>query len=520
MTTPTGLFDKRFIGRDLRAGVVVFFIAVPLCLGIAIASGAPPISGLIAGMVGGVVVTLVSGSSLSVSGPAAGLTVIVLGAIEQFGYEGLLFATLIAGGLQLLLGVVKFGVISSYVPNGVIKGMLAAIGLILIGTQIPLALGHGTGGEASISTPGALIDGIEPLALIITGIGLAILVLFETPMIKNNAVLHNLPGPLLVVVFGIALSVGVEAVGSSLALSEAAHVQLPGLNGPMDLLGALQLPDFSLWLTPGIYMTALTIALVASLETLLCIEAVDNMDPMGRASPRNRELTAQGMGNMVCGAIGGIPVTSVIVRSSANLQFGGRTRLASLTHGILLIVSVAFLAFALEQIPLACLAAILLHTGYKLAKPALVSEQFRRGWYAFIPFMVTIGAILVTDLLVGVLIGMMVSTYFLVQANYQSALTFTKSGDHNLLRLNTQVSFLNRQEMRDYLALVPNGGYLIVDAWDAQFIDPDIREDLDHFAERAHERDITVEFKHYTTEEGERTKQEAAEMSKAAPQTT
>lgn len=516
MSTATGLFDKRYFGSDLRAGIVVFFIAVPLCLGIAIASGAPPISGLIAGMVGGVVVTLFSGSPLSVSGPAAGLTVIVLAAIQEYGYEGLLFATLVAGVLQLMLGLVKFGVISSYVPNGVIKGMLAAIGLILIGTQIPLALGHGTGGEAGLSTPGALIDGIEPLALIITGIGLAILILFETSAIKKNALLGNMPGPLVVVALGVAISVGAEASGASWALREAAHVQLPGLDGPMSFLSAFQLPDFSLWLTPGIYMTALTIALVASLETLLCIEAVDNMDPLGRASPRNRELTAQGMGNLVCGAIGGIPVTSVIVRSSANVQFGGRTRTASLTHGVLLVVSVALLAFALEEIPLACLAAILLHTGYKLAKPALISEQFRRGWYCFIPFMVTIGAILVTDLLVGVLIGMMVATYFLIQSNYQTALKFTQSGDHNLLRLNTQVSFLNRQELRDYLALVPEGGYLIVDAWGTQFIDPDIREDLDHFAERAHERDITVEFKHYTTGENERGEQEAAEMSKAA----
>ena len=241
----------------------------------------------------------------------------------------------------------------------------------------------------------------------------------------------------------------------------------------------------------------MTIALVASLETLLSIEAVDDMDPLGRTSPPNRELRAQGLGNMVSGFIGGLPITAVIVRSSANVQFGGRTRLSSFIHGVLLTASVAFLAFALEQIPLACLAAILLHTGYKLARPALVMAQYRRGWQRFIPFVVTIGAILVTDLLAGVLVGMLCATCFLVRANYRSALSFTRSGDHALLRLNTEVSFLNRQELRSHLAGVPEGGTLIIDASATRFMDADIREDIDRFIESAGARAITVELKHY-----------------------
>lgn len=497
MNPISNLFDTRYIGRDVRAGIVVFFVAIPLCLGIAIASGAPPISGLIAGMIGGLVISLASGSQLSVSGPAAGLTVIVLAAIEEFGYGGLLFATLLAGGLQLLFGVLRLGIIGAYVPNGVIKGMLAAIGLILIGTQIPLALGHGAETEAGLADPQALFAQISPLAVLITIVGLAILLGFETAAVQRRPWLRIIPAPLIVVVFGVAVSAVAAATGSSLALDATRHVQLPGIEGPVSLAQTLRLPDFSHWMTPGIYLTAVTIALVASLETLLSIEAVDDMDPLGRTSPPHRELRAQGLGNMVSGLIGGLPITAVIVRSSANVQFGGRTRLASFTHGILLVASVAFLAFALEQIPLACLAAILLHTGYKLARPALVMAQYRRGWQRFIPFVTTVGAILATDLLVGVLIGILCATCFLVRANYRTALSFTQSGNHSLLRLNTEVSFLNRQELRDYLAQVPDGGELIVDASASRFIDADIREDIDHFVEGAGNRGITVELKHY-----------------------
>ena len=496
MLDKNAFVDTRYLGRDLRAGIVVFFVAIPLCLGIAIASGAPPIAGLIAGMIGGLVVSLASGSQLSVSGPAAGLTVIVLGAIEEFGYGGLLFATVIAGALQLVFGLLRFGGIGAFIPTGVIKGMLAAIGLLLIGTQIPLALGHTADTEAALTAPTSLLEGISPLAIVITLLGLAVLAGFETRFVQRRAWLRIIPAPLVVVGLGMVISAIASATGSSLALGADRHIELPGLDGPASLVGALQLPDFSQWLTPQIYVVGITIALIASLETLLSVEAIDELDPLGRTSPAHRELGAQGIGNMLSGLVGGLPMTAVIVRSSANVQAGGRTRLASFVHGVLLTASVAFAAFALELIPLSCLAAVLLYTGYKLAKPALIAAQYRLGWQRFIPFAITIVAILATDLLKGVLIGLLCATYFLIRANYRSALSFTCTGPHCLLRLNTEVSFLNRNELRGYLASIPDGGELIIDASATRFIDPDIREDIDRFVDGAAERRIEVELRH------------------------
>lgn len=496
MSKETSSFlDTRYFGRDLRAGIVVFFVAIPLCLGIAIASGAPPLSGLIAGMIGGLVVSLLSGSQLSVSGPAAGLTAIVLGVIHSYGFGGLLFATVLAGILQVVLGYFRAGVIGAFVPTGVIKGMLAGIGLILIGTQIPLALGHGAESNVNLTEPLELLAPAAPLAIFITVLGLALLFAIDGKLGERFPALRVVPAPLIVVVLGVVISWVAGMMGSGYALNESQHVQLPGLEGPASFFAALQLPDFSYWSEPGIYISAITIALVASLETLLSVEAVDEMDPLGRKSPTHRELKAQGAGNFISGLIGGLPMTAVIVRSSANVQSGGRTRLASFIHGILLVVSVAFLAFALETIPLAALAAVLLYTGYKLAKPALMLAQYRAGWQRFIPFVVTILVLLYTDLLTGVVAGLLVATYFLIKANYHSALSFTQNGDHGLLRLNTEVSFLNRQELRNYMHSVPEGGHLVIDASSTRFMDTDIREDIEHFVDGAEKRDITVELR-------------------------
>ncbi|RJS91637.1 SulP family inorganic anion transporter [Salinisphaera sp. Q1T1-3] len=494
-TSTASAGPARYLARDIRSGIVVFFVAIPLCLGIAIASGAPPLSGLIAGMVGGLVVAWASGSQLSVSGPAAGLTAIVLGVIESYGYGGLLLATALAGVFQIALGLLRMGVIGAFVPSGVIKGMLAGIGLILIGTQIPLALGHGASTEAGLTTPDALLAGVSPLAVAITLVCLAILVLFETPWVKNRPSLSVLPAPLIAVLVGVAMSLGARVFDIGMTLSPAQHVQLPGLTGPQAFFDALQLPSFGHLTTPGIYIAAATIALVASLETLLSVEAVDEMDPLGRTSDTHRELKAQGLGNLVSGLIGGLPMTAVIVRSSANVQAGGRTRLASFIHGILLLVSVAFLAFALETIPLAALAAILLFTGYKLARPALIAAQYRAGWRRFLPFAATIVAILATDLLIGVLTGIAVALYFLVRAHHGGAMQSTHHGDHVLLRLNSEVSFLNRQDLRDRLARVAPGGHLIIDGSANRFMDPDIQEDIDHFISGAPGRGITVELR-------------------------
>ncbi|WP_110709776.1 SulP family inorganic anion transporter [Salinicola sp. CR57] len=492
---PTTL-SLRHLSRDIPAGIVVFLVAIPLCLGIALASGAPPIAGLVAGMVGGLVVTMFSGSALSVSGPAAGLTVIVLDAIEQLGsFSAFLIAVVLAGALQLLMGIFKLGRIGAFVPTSVIKGMLAGIGLILVLGQFPMALGHPLEDMPSITEPFALFSGISPLATLIALFSLTLLVLWEQPVIKRHRALALIPGPLLVVLGSIAIDRLVGGVMPGRALGAGHHIDLGGLSGPSELIAQMTRPDLGALANPAVYTVAITIAIIASLETLLSLEAIDKLDPLKRHSPPHRELKAQGIGNMVCGLVGALPVTAVIVRSSANANAGGRTRLSSLIHGGLLLVSVAFLAVWLELIPLATLAAILLHTGYKLAKPALFMEQYREGMRRFIPFTVTVITILATDLLMGVLVGLVCSLYFLLQSGYRSAITCTRRGEHMLLKFQQDVSFLNREEMRQCLDAVPDSGDLIIDARGANYIDPDIREDIDRFVDNAAARGIVVELR-------------------------
>ncbi|WP_280337696.1 SulP family inorganic anion transporter [Salinicola acroporae] len=447
-------------------------------------------------MVGGLVVTMFSGSALSVSGPAAGLTVIVLDAIEQLGsFAAFLIAVVLAGALQLLMGIFKLGRIGAFVPTSVIKGMLAGIGLILVLGQFPMALGHPLEDMPSITEPVALFSDISPLATLIALFSLALLVLWEQPIIKRNRALALIPGPLLVVLGSIAIDRLVGGVMPGWALGTGHHIDLGGLSGPSELIGQMTRPDLGALANPAVYTVAITIAIIASLETLLSLEAIDKLDPLKRQSPPHRELKAQGLGNMVCGLVGALPVTAVIVRSSANANAGGRTRLSSLVHGGLLLVSVAFLAVWLELIPLATLAAILLHTGYKLAKPALFMEQYREGMRRFIPFTVTVITILATDLLMGVLVGLVCSLYFLLQSGYRSAIACTRRGEHMLLKFQQDVSFLNREEMRQCLDAVPDNGELIIDASGANYIDPDIREDIDRFVDNAAARGIVVELR-------------------------
>ncbi|SPJ32299.1 SulP family inorganic anion transporter [Kushneria phyllosphaerae] len=479
--------------QDLPAGVVVFLVAIPLCLGISLASGAPPLSGLIAGIIGGLVVSMFSGSSLSVSGPAAGLTVIVLSAVEQLGLSGLFMATVLAGALQLIFGFLRLGKIGAFVPSAVIKGMLAAIGLILILNQIPLALGLSQDSEVSLLNVGALLANLSPVALAIAVVTLGILVSWEKPFMP--AVIKRFPAALVAVLVAIGMDRLALAMGLPGALEAGQRISLPGLGGPVDFIGQLQLPVVADLLKPQVYMTAVTLALVASLETLLSLEAVDKIDPLKRHSPPHRELKAQGIGNMVSGMVGGLPITAVIVRSSANVQAGGRTRLASFVHGLLLLCSVAFVAGALEFIPLACLAAVLVHTGYKLARPATILAHYHQGWQRFVPFAVTVVAIMVTNLLEGVIIGFLCGLYFLVRANYHSSVSFTHHDRYALLRFHTDVSFLNRDKVRYYLDEITDGSHLIIDAREAGFIDPDIQEDIDNFVYSSHERDIVVELK-------------------------
>ncbi|GHB19425.1 SulP family inorganic anion transporter [Salinicola rhizosphaerae] len=486
----------RYLTRDVPAGIVVFLIAISLCLGVAIASGAPPISGLMAGMVGGLVVTMFSGSALSVSGPTASLTVIVLSAIEQLGgFAGLLTAVMLAGVIQIVMGFLKLGRIGAFLPSSVIKGMMAGIGLILILGQLPMALGHTLENMPKVTDPVALFSDVAPLSVGIAVFSLALLIVWERPMIQRLRGLSLVPGALLAVLASIAIDLVVSGAMPSLALGAAHHLQFGDIAGPGDLAAMMTFPDLGVLTNPAVYSVAFTIAIIASLEMLLSLEAIDKLDPLKRRSPPHRELKAQGIGNMVCGLIGALPVTAVIVRSSANASAGGRTRVASMVHGALLLVSVAFLSMWLEMIPLATLAAILLHTGYKLTKPALFMAQYREGMRRFVPFTVTVVTILATDLLVGVLVGLVCSLYFLLKSGYRSAIACTRRGDHTLLRFQQDVSFLNREEMRQCLDGVPNGGELIIDATGANFIDPDIREDIRGFIANAPKRGIVVELR-------------------------
>ncbi len=497
----------RYLNHDIPAGMVVFFVAVPLCLGIAIASGAPPFSGIIAGIMAGLVVSLVSGSQLSVSGPAAGLTVIVAAAIEKLGgLEPFLLSVVLAGLIQVAMGYLRAGVIGAYFPAAVIKGMLAAIGLILIMKQLPHAVGYDADADSDLSFLESdshiqlsmlfeSLDAFSPGAAIVGAVSLAILLVWDSPLIKRRKFLALVPGPLIAVLFGLLYNLVSIELFSSFAIAPQHLVNLPSISGPADFANHFTFPDFSQWANPGIYITAVTIALVASLETLLSLEALEKLDPLKRTAPTNQELKAQGLGNLISGLLGGLPITAVIVRSSMNVNAGAHTKVACFVHGVLLLVSAMFLAEVFNLIPLACLAAILLLTGYKLAKPALFREVYGKGFNQFAPFITTIVAILVTDLLKGMAIGMAVGLFFVLRTNYHAAITLTRDGRNYLLRLQKDVSFLNKARLRDYLARVEENGYLIIDGTKANFIDQDILETLEDFIKAAGDAGIRVELK-------------------------
>jgi MFS superfamily sulfate permease-like transporter len=494
--------------QDIPAGVVVFLVALPLCLGVALASGAPLFSGITTGIIGGLVVAWASGSQLSVSGPAAGLTVIVAGAIDKLGgYPAFLYSVVMAGLFQIALGLLKAGVIGAYFPASVIKGMLAAIGVILILKQVPHAVGYDAdyeGDEAfeqsdthtTFSEIAYSLDALSPGAAIVSGVAILIMLLWDSALFKRNAVLSLIPGPLVAVAWGIGYNLLSQVHFPEYAIAKEHLVNLPAIQGFGDFLGQFTLPDFGQWNNPEAYSVAATMAIVASLETLLSLEAVDKLDPLKRVAPTNRELKAQGLGNLLSGAIGGLPMTAVIVRSSANVNAGGRTKVACFMHGIMLLVSVVFAAQHLNLIPLACLAAILLLTGYKLASPKLFKEMYRKGASQIVPFVVTIVAILLTDLLKGMAVGIACGLYYVIRANFHAAISLTRDGRHYLLRLQKDVSFLNKALLRDYLSRIEEGGYVIIDGNRAQFIDQDILETLEDFIASAADSDITVEVKH------------------------
>jgi MFS superfamily sulfate permease-like transporter len=496
---------------DLPASVVVFLVATPLCLGIALASGAPLFAGIIAGVVGGIVVGAASGSALGVSGPAAGLAVIVLNAINTLGsWEAFLLAVVVAGMLQAALGFARAGVIGYYFPSSVIKGMLSGIGLTIILKQLPHAVGYdadpegnlaflaAAGNENTFSAIFQMFSLIQPGALIVALLSLVILILWERPFIKQMKASLWIQGPLVAVATGIGLNALFRAGAPGLAIEPTHLVQIPVAGSLAGFLGLFTLPDFSQLTNPLIYSTALTIAVVASLETLLCVEATDRLDPYKRVTPTDRELKAQGLGNLVSGLIGGLPVTQVIVRSSANIQSGARSKCSAILHGVLLLLAVVALPNVLNLIPLATLAAILLVVGYKLARPALFVSMYRLGWYQFVPFMITIVGILLTDLLVGIGLGMAVAVFFLLLTNYRNPYfvdaTPHKPGETVRLTLSEDVSFLNRASIMRTLDAIPPGTKVEIDATRSVHIDYDVYEILRGFEQRARllEIDLTV----------------------------
>jgi MFS superfamily sulfate permease-like transporter len=491
-----------FLRHDLPAGISVFLVALPLCLGIALASGAPVYAGLLSGIIGGLVVSLISGSQLAVSGPAAGLTTVVSASIISLGdYRVFLLAVIVAGVFQLLLGLLRLGVIANYFPSSVIKGMLAAIGIMLISKQIPLALGYDqpnfwTSGFTSLFTTDDFFRNLTNFnhhftrgAIFITVISLLVLVLLQLPSAKRFRIL---PAPLFAVLVGIFVNILFTWLTSGFSLKPTQLVNIPE-----NIFATISFPDLSkLFSNTQIWKDGIIIGLLATLETLLCIEAIDKLDKRNRITPVNRELLAQGVGNITCGLMGAIPMTAVVVRGAANVDAGARTKLSAITHGLFLLLAVLLIPFLLNRIPYASLAAILLLTGYNLARPKLFRNMWSLGWKQFLPFLITIIVILATDLLIGVSIGLLISIYFIIQNNFQAQYKITRTVHNGIeteyIKLNSNVTFLNKVKLRKVLDEVAEYSVLTIDGSDCNFIDYDILEIISEFENKAHDRHIEL----------------------------
>lgn len=479
---------------DFSSSIVVFLVAVPLCLGIALASGAPFFSGLIAGIVGGLVIGVLSNSQLSVSGPAAGLTAIVLAAITKLGaFEIFLSAVVMAGVLQLALGFIKAGSIANYFPGSVIKGMLTGIGVIIILKQIPHAFGYdkdAEGSSAFVSADGQTMLSalLEPLSkihvgvTIVTAVSLFLLILWDAPFMRKA---RMVPGALVAVVVSILINLLYKTVAPALEVKGEHLVQIPVPSSMSEFAGLFRFPDFSQVFSGEVIITAVTLATVASIETLLCIEAVDKLDPLRRVTNQNRELKAQGMGNIVSGLLGGLPVTSVIVRSTANLNAGAKTKVSTILHGLLILVCVVAIPGMLNMIPLGALAAILLITGYKLAKPTVFKQMFANGKYQWIPFVITVLAVVRLDLLTGVGLGLLASIIAILYGNLKNSYYFHKQkhkeGELIHIRLSEEVSFLNKASIKLTLEHLPENASVLIDATDTHYIDFDVLELIREF---------------------------------------
>ena len=502
----------KHLKNDLPASIVVFFVALPLCLGIALASGAPLFSGVIAGIVGGIVVGMASGSPLGVSGPAAGLAVIVLTAIGTLGgsYQAFLTAVVLAGVLQLLFGYAKAGFIAYFFPSSVIKGMLTGIGLLIILKQIPHAIGwdkdaigddafNQADGQNTFTEISKAFEFITPGALVIAAISLAILILWDTVLTKKHKIFQLLQGPIVVVILGICMNLAYSKGLLPYSLNEKQIVSIPVPDSIGSFFGQFTFPDFKALTNFEVWKIAIVIAIVASLETLLCVEATDKLDPDKRITPTNRELKAQGLGNIVSGLIGGLPLTQVIVRSSANINFGGKTKMSAVLHGVFLLISAIFIAGLLNLIPLASLAAILLMVGYKLAKPSLFKQMYNLGWEQFIPFLATIVAIIATDLLKGITVGILVGIFYTLRHSYRNShhvkdIVSDNNGQavHHLV-LAEEVSFFNKASLLSTLDGIPANSKVIIDCTNSKSIAYDVIEIINDYELNAKTKNIVLE---------------------------
>lgn len=507
---------KANLKYDLPAGIVVFLIAVPLCLGIALASGAPLFSGMISGIIGGIVIGTMSSSHTSVSGPAAGLAAVVLVAIQSLGsYESFLLAVVLAGIFQIGLGFARAGSIADYFPSSVIKGMLTAIGIIIILKQIPHALGYdhtAEGDEAFFEPDGsntfssiwaAITQYIHPGATLVALFAIGIILVWDKPFIKKR--LPSIPGALMAVLFSVLANELLKTMGDTWAIRPEHLVTIPVANSMQDFLGQFTTPDFTQWMNPAIYTTALTICIVASVETLLSIEAIDRIDPQMRVTNTNKELKAQGIGNLISGLIGGLPITSVIVRSSANIDANSKSKVSTIFHGTLILVCVAFIPKVLNMIPLSALAAILILTGYKLAKPKMFKAMYANGKYQWWPFIITVAAVVFTDLLTGVGIGLAASVVSILLGNMKNAYKFKKEtyhdGDIIHIHLSQEVSFLNKAGIKHTLDKLPENSRVLIDADDTAYIDFDVLEIIREFTEvKAPNKNIEVRLQGFKEE--------------------
>ena len=498
--------NLKFLKSDFPASIVVFFVALPLCLGIALASGAPLLSGLIAGVIGGIIVGALSGSNLGVSGPAAGLAAIVAASITELGsFEVFLVAVVLSGIIQILFGILRLGVIGYFFPNSVILGMLSGIGIIIILKQIPHLFGYDSEpmgadefveatGENTFSAISHIFSNVSPGSVIIGFLGLALIVFWDSFLAKKGKIFRVLQGAIVAVLLGTIIKLIFDNY-PNLAVKDIHLVSIPVANNLNDLVNFLTFPDFSAITNPKVLTIAFTIALIASLETLLSVEATDKLDPDKHVTPTNRELFAQGTGNILSGLIGGLPLTQVIVRSSANIQSNAKSKLSTIIHGLLLLLAVLALPKMLNHIPLSVLAAILIVVGYKLAKPSLFKKMWVKGWTQFVPFVATIIVIVVKDLLWGISVGLFIGIIVIIVKSYQNSLflNIDKSND-KLVKMTfvEEVTFLNKGAIAKQLGSLPNDITLELDVRNSKYIDSDIIEILEDFVVQAKNKSITV----------------------------